>query len=197
MSQAAVDKILDFTFVPIMDANNHLSYFQLNLYQGLGVYRNNIAPFAFNVNVDAITWAIAGEVFNYVVGQGQGTGPGILSTIVSSDGSQKGFTRREKTVKVAAVQQQTQLDARILAYVNQNQGVVLNINAEMMQGKSPVPGEVNIGDIVNVNLSIPLPSNPKVPSFVNFVGTAQITAINVEVDKDGHEIFTPTLMYTM
>ena len=178
----------DFTMTPVMDANNELESVAINIYKGLGNIRNDLPSLELGVNVQTVSFATQGEVFNHITALGSGTGGSVSSTVQQNVYSQQGFTKREAILKYSDISVINTLVLKAARYLTQTQAQRLDINVSLKPESILGYGVFSLGDVLNCNLV-------KDDTLINFTGTGRVVELRVDVDSQGTEYVTPKLQY--
>jgi len=178
----------DFELIPIVDANNNLSSVNLNIYKGLGRFRDDLPSLELGINVQDVSFASKGDIFNHVTALGSGTGSSILTTIVEDIYSEAGFTRREEILKFSDISVNTTLENKADLFLTDNKVQHYDINITLKPDSVLGYGIFSLGDVLKLNLV-------KDNSIINFHGTARVVELRVSIDDTGTEYITPKLQY--
>lgn len=177
-----------FEFQPIVDENNRLEEIRFNVRQVAGSTRTDLPKLEIGRNIDNISFSTSGDLYNTITGLAHGTGEEVVSASASSSDLQTGYTRREVIRKYGEVQLEETLSnyvERDLVYYGAEG---YDINITLVPNKLPTFDQINLGDTLLVEAIIP-------GTYVNFVGTAYVSSIAVEVDDNGVSWVTPKVIF--
>ena len=179
----------DWEFQPIQDANGLLSSINFNTYfPQIGLKRDDLPPITMD-NVASLAFVDDGEIYNQVTFEGAGTGSPILFT-AGENFSQSSFGRREAIQMEKDISIQDTLNRKGNAYLNKNSVNRFKIDIELYPRVRPSFGDLNLGDVLNINLS----NNTVQDSILNISKEGRIVELNVEVDGLGVEKVSPRII---
>lgn len=178
----------DFDTTPILDANNELDYLQLNLYTNKGDVRNDLPKLKLGDNVKRVEFSTTGDIANYIIALGQGTGGEEPEIIVEDSSSQKTYTRIEKVIKFNDVSSRSKLKLKADEYLKYSKVDRYNLNITLKSESNIAFEQLILGDYLYCDLYKP-------NTFINFRGWARVVEIRVDVDVNGVETITPKVQF--
>lgn len=172
------DNIVDyhFEFVPILDADGKMDYIKFNVFKSTGVTRTDLPPLELGLSVNTIHFGMKGEVFNQIFTLGSDTGD-VEVTESSALISQQTFGRREIVNKEPSVAIRETLQQKGDTFLNDAQGVELDMSFELTEGVAPYYGDFNLMDTLPINIQI-------ADTFFSFEGTVQIKELTFTYDTN-------------
>lgn len=178
----------DFTFVPILDANNEINYVQFNVFKALGIYRNDLPPLELGHSINSLRFGMADEVFNNIYTLGTGTNEVQVATSTNAT-SQEIFGNRESVNKEANVSVLATLQKKGDSFLNDKQGIQLEIGFNLTPNQKPYYGDFGLYDTLDINVVIG-------DTFFNFTGTATVKEIQFRYDNTNNkETITPIVKF--
>lgn len=185
-SDNIVGYIIDF--MPILDANEELSYIQFNCFKTLGIYRSDLPPLELGFSVNELRFGMKDEVYNNIYTLGSGTNEVQVATSTNST-SQSIFGNRESVNKEANITVLSTLQKKGDTFLNVNQGIQLEVAFKLNPAQKPYFGDFGIYDILNINVNIE-------NTFFNFIGTGQVMEVIIRYNNtDNSESVNPVIKY--
>ena len=179
MDLTKVDGGFDFDFTYGKSASGDLDKVYLNIYSNKGSYKS-VPTLEVGVNVQTVSIMSDKDIINQVDAVGAGNGEGVITYSVGDSTSQTGYTRREQMYvrKDISIPDTLQNHAKEIVRLLKVDNYVINV--EMIDGKRPVLGEVDVGDIVDIELKAG-------SGYLNFKGQASIMEYGVNIGGEGEK----------
>lgn len=182
----------DFEFRPILDANKKIDSIEFNLYKSLGVDRSKtLAPLEVGHSVNVLDFAIKQEIYNKLYNIGTGTGEAVEVTESESLSSQQSFHLREAVIKNSNVSVRSTLQKKGDEYINNTQGIQLEVRFELTTNQTPYYPQFNLYDTLAANIEIG-------QTIFNYNGTVKIIELEFSFDENNNkETVKPVVEYTV
>lgn len=179
---------VDFNFDYVIDSNGVLTSIRFNVfYPFLGTFQNNLNPLVLGDNVQTYELLTDDEIYNACYSIAQGTGSPL-----EFDGenlqSEIGFTRREYILTKKGISVYTDLQNVTSQFLKIKSVSNLLFEATLVQDSHPSIDDFGIGDVLNVNLSLPNGS-----SFLKQNRMTRVIELSIDVDVNGKENIIPKL----
>lgn len=178
----------DFYLSPVLDAYSMLDHVNFNVAKSR--YRNIVDKKITADQIISISTSTKRELFNTTTGLAYGTGDTILTSTAENSGSQTGYTRREKILKLADYRIQSNLDSAITEITGQNSVQTNTLNLTLDPAGKFNYENLEVGDVVQVDLR-----SSDFPPLLRLYGTVRVYEINVRVDQNGVEFITPKIKF--
>jgi hypothetical protein len=183
----------DFDTTYQQDSDGLLEQINFNVYTRKGAARPNLPVWKLgeNGNIGVVKAVTVGEMVNTVTYLGAGTGSDVLISPLDDVNVQQAYGRRENVVKDPDISLKNSLDRKAQSYLDYNKVERYDVQIELNSIPELSYGTFSVGDTVEVDAR--LLNEIGGPTLINFQGSARVLAINVEIDKNGGEILTPTI----
>lgn len=196
LQMSQVDDGMDFDFVPVLDGAGLLNNVNLQFYNlKKGSVRNDLQSLKLGQlgNVLSFGAGTNGDLYNALISEGAGFQDAILS-VVENASLQQSYTRREIFYPQKDVSTQDTLDQNSLSYFNQVSTPKIRTNAQLDSSKNPRIDQFTLGDYLNINIDI-RDIKASAGDLVQFVGSARIVELKINVDDQGIKTVVPKFIY--
>lgn len=185
----------DFDFNPVTDTNGDLTATRFNIYYPrMGSVRSDLNAIQLLDNIAEIGFGTNGELYNYGIGQGAGTGEGALRTTYAIADLQLTYSKVESFQSEQDISVLSTLQGKVQNNVLQNSVPSILLNFKLSNGKNPQYPNFSLGDTFNINIDV-RDMKSSAGDLLAFKGQAQIDEIVVSYDKNGVETVIPKIKF--
>lgn len=188
---AQVRQGFDFDFEYNTDSDGLWNGTDFNVFTRKGAYRDNLPTLKLGENVSKVDALTVSTMVNTVTILGAGTGSDVPESADNDANTQLAYTRREDVIKEADVVIQDTLDEKVQRYLDYNKVERYDVDIKLEAVEPLSYGTFAVGDTLDVDLKAYNESGNL--TLINFEGVTRILEINVQIDKNGGELVTPTI----
>ncbi len=174
----------DFSFDVLTDSDGLFTGWAFNTYNLYkGTLRTDLNPITIE-KVSSLDFSTKGDIYNYIVGVGGGTGEAVITSVQELEDSQLGSTRRETFYTNKDVTVQETLDEQTEGELNKKSVDNFEVSVSMLPDVNPSYTEYTWGDYLKLELE---------KGYLNLNYWALVTEITYSIDEAGVLRASPTL----